>query len=113
MTIADSDFSHYYRTLAELGRQMLASRTGMIKLNYNRREEWLSAMDWGNHHLGTTRMSADPKNGRGGRQSQVHGVPNLYVAGSSVFPTYGASNPTLNLLALTLRLGDHLKKVMA
>ena len=38
---------------------------------------------------------------------------NLYVAGSSVFPTYGSSNPTMNLVALTLRLGDHLKKVMA
>ena len=46
-------------------------------------------------------------------QSKVHGVANLYVAGSSVFPTYGSSNPTLNLVALTLRLADHLKKVMA
>ena len=95
MTIADSDFAHYRRTLAELGRQLLASRTGMIKLNYNRREEWLAAMDWGNHHLGTTRMSADPKTGVVDAQGQVYGVPNLYVAGSSVFPTYGASNPTL------------------
>ena len=85
----------------------------MIKLNYDRREEWLAAMDWGNHHLGTTRMSADPKTGVVDAHGQVHGVPNLYVAGSSVFPTYGASNPTLNLLALTLRLGDQLKKVMA
>jgi len=45
--------------------------------------------------------------------SRVHGVANLYVAGSSVFPTYGSSNPTLNLVALTLRLADHLKKAMA
>jgi len=44
---------------------------------------------------------------------QVHGLANLYVAGSSLFPTYGASNPTLNLVALTLRLADHLKKVVA
>jgi len=42
----------------------------------------------------------------------VHGVGNLYIAGSSVFPTYSASNPTLNLIALTLRLADHLKKAM-
>ena len=113
MKIADSDFAHCRLALAELGRQLLASRTGMIKLTYNRRDEWLAAMDWGNHHLGTTRMSADAKTGVVDAQCQVHGVPNLYVAGSSVFPTYGASNPTLNLLALTLRLGDHLKKVMA
>ncbi len=70
-------------------------------------------MDWGNHHLGTTRMSADPKSGVVDADSKVHGVANLYVAGSSVFPTYGSSNPTLNLVALTLRLADHLKKVTA
>ena len=65
------------------------------------------------HHLGTTRMSDDPKRGVVDPDGLVHGVNNLYVAGSSVFPTYGSSNPTLNLIALTLRLGDHLKKVMA
>jgi choline dehydrogenase-like flavoprotein len=113
MKIADSDFDHYHRTIAELGRQLLAARSGMIKMNYSRREQWLAAMDWGNHHMGTTRMSDDAKNGVVDAQSQIYGVSNLFVAGSSVFPTYGASNPTLNLLALTLRLGDHLKKVMA
>jgi choline dehydrogenase-like flavoprotein len=43
----------------------------------------------------------------------VHGLANLYVAGSSVFPSYSASNPTMNLIALALRLADHLKKVTA
>ncbi|MBV9061553.1 MAG: GMC family oxidoreductase, partial [Alphaproteobacteria bacterium] len=70
---------------------------------------WLSAMDWGNHHMGTTRMHEDPKRGVVDANAQVHGLANLFVAGSSVFPTYGASNPTLNLIALTLRLADHLK----
>jgi choline dehydrogenase-like flavoprotein len=41
-------------------------------------------------------------------QCRVHGVDNLYIAGSSVFPTSGIANPTLTLLALTYRLGDHL-----
>ena len=113
MRIADSDFDRYRQTLAELGRQMLAARAGMVRLTYSQRHEWLAAMDWGNHHMGTTRMSDDPKNGVVDAQGQVYGVSNLYVAGSSVFPTYGSSNPTMNLLALTLRLGDHLKKVMA
>jgi choline dehydrogenase-like flavoprotein len=113
MRIADSDFDHYRLTLAELGRQLLAARSGMIRLNYDRRQEWLTGMDWGNHHMGTTRMNADPKSGVVDAQSQVHGIGNLYVTGSSVFPTYGSSNPTMNLVALTLRLGDHLKKVMA
>jgi choline dehydrogenase-like flavoprotein len=113
MRIADSDFDHYRRTLAELGRQLLAVRSGMIRLNYSKREQWLTALDWGNHHLGATRMHDDPKNGVVDAQGRVHGIANLFIAGSSVFPTYGASNPTLNLVAMTLRLGDHLKKVMA
>jgi choline dehydrogenase-like flavoprotein len=113
MTVADSDFDSYRRTLKELGRQLLAARTGMVRLNDGKRAQWMAAMDWGNHHLGTTRMSADPKSGVVDAQGQVHGVDNLYVTGSSVFPTYGSSNPTMNLVALTLRLGDHLKKVMA
>jgi choline dehydrogenase-like flavoprotein len=113
MTMADSDFDRYRQTLAELGRQLLAARIGMLRINYSHREQWLKAMDWGNHHLGTTRMSDDPKRGVVDAQSRVHGVENLYVAGSSVFPTYGSSNPTMNLLALTLRLADRLKQVMA
>src|SRR5262249_22490397 len=57
MRMADSVFDHYRRTLRELGRQLLASRTGMLRLSYSKREEWLKVLDWGNHHLGTTRMS--------------------------------------------------------
>ncbi len=85
----------------------------MIRLNQKTHGDWLSVMDWGNHHMGTTRMSADPKLGVVDANSRVHGIGNLYVAGSSVFPTYGASNPTLNLVALTLRLAAHLRRVFA
>ena len=113
MRVADADFANYRLTLTELGRQLLAAKTGMLRLNLKSRHEWLAGMDWGNHHLGTTRMSADPRSGVVDADSKVHGVANLYVAGSSVFPTYGSSNPTLNLVALTLRLADHLKKVTA
>jgi choline dehydrogenase-like flavoprotein len=62
------------------------------------------------HHLGTTRMSDNPLNGVVDSNCKVHGMSNLYVAGSSVFPTGGHANPTLTLVALTLRLADHLKK---
>ena len=113
MRISDQDFARYRRTLEELGRQLLASKAGMLRISYSHREEWLAAMDWGNHHLGTTRMSDDPAKGVVDADSKVHDVGNLFVAGSSVFPTYGSSNPTLNLIALTLRLADHLKKVSA
>lgn len=112
MRIADEDFARYRRTLAELGRQLLAGRAGMLRIDKHSREDWMKTMDWGHHHLGTTRMHADPKQGVVDADGLVHGLGNLYVAGSSLFPSYGASNPTMNLVALTLRLGDHLKKVM-
>ncbi|MDJ0947538.1 MAG: GMC family oxidoreductase [Alphaproteobacteria bacterium] len=61
------------------------------------------------HHMGTTRMSDDPKKGVVQGDCRVHGVDNLYIAGSSVFPTGGTVNPTLTIVALALRLADHLK----
>ena len=63
--------------------------------------------------MGTTRMHRDPTLGVVDENCRVHGVANLYVAGSSVFPTGGASNPTLTIVALALRLADHLKKQLA
>jgi choline dehydrogenase-like flavoprotein len=62
------------------------------------------------HHLGTTRMHPHSASGVVDADCRVHGVRNLYVAGSSVFPTYGCSNPTLTVVALSLRLADHLKR---
>lgn len=62
----------------------------------------------GGHHMGTTRMSDSPTDGVVDRNCKVHGVDNLFVAGSSVFPTGGVSNPTLTIAALALRLADHL-----
>ena len=109
MRISDQDFAHYRETMAELGRQLLAAGTGMIRLDRDKRSEWLEVIDWGNHHMGTTRMSDDPHQGVVDPNLAVHGVTNLFIAGSSTFPTYGASNPTLNLVALTLRLADHLR----
>jgi choline dehydrogenase-like flavoprotein len=62
----------------------------------------------GYHHMGTTRMSADPAEGVVTAHCNVFGYDNLFVAGSSVFSTSGWANPTLTLVALALRLGDHL-----
>lgn len=113
MHIAEADFARFVRTMKELGRQLLAARIGMLRINCHTPADFQANMDWGHHHLGTTRMSADPKSGVCDADGKVHGVGNLFVAGSSLFPSYSASNPTLNLVALTLRLADHLKKVMA
>ncbi len=64
------------------------------------------------HPMGTTRMSADANTGVVDANSQVHGVSGLYVAGSSVFTTSGYMNPTLMIVALSLRLADHLKSTL-
>jgi choline dehydrogenase-like flavoprotein len=71
---------------------------------------WPAQVNGGSHHMGTTRMSDDPKRGVVDRHCRVHDMENLYVAGSSVFPTCGSANPTLTLVALALRLADHLKE---
>ena len=64
------------------------------------------------HPSGTTRMSADPRIGVVDADCRVHGIDNLYVAGSSVFPTSGHFNPTLVIVALSARLADHLARRM-
>lgn len=66
----------------------------------------------GHHHMGTTRMHDDPKQGVVNADSQVHGISNLYITGSSVFPTSGYANPTLTIIALALRLADRMKLIM-
>ena len=61
------------------------------------------------HHIGTTRMSSMAANGVVDVNCRVHGTDNLYIAGSSVFPTSGHANPTLTIVALALRLADYLR----
>lgn len=62
------------------------------------------------HHMGTTRMSRDPRTGVTDPDCRVHGLANLYVAGSSVFPTAGHANPTPTIIALALRLAELLRR---
>ncbi len=62
------------------------------------------------HQMGTTRMHDDPRKGVVDRDCRLHSTSNVFVAGSSVFTTCGCSNPTLTIVALTLRLADHLKQ---
>lgn len=71
-------------------------------------DDWVDKIVGGPHHMGTTRMAADPRHGVVDENCRVHSVSNLYVAGCSVFPTGGYVNPTFSMLMLTLRLADHL-----
>ena len=64
------------------------------------------------HHIGTTRMSSDPTQGVVDANLKVHSLGNLYVAGSSVFPSTGISNPTFTIITLSIRLAEHLAGVL-
>ncbi|MEL6980441.1 MAG: GMC family oxidoreductase [Pseudomonadota bacterium] len=65
-------------------------------------------LSFGNHHLGGCRMSETVETGVVDADCRVHGLENLYVAGSGVFSTGGAANPTFTVVQLALRLADHL-----
>ncbi|CAN5142906.1 GMC family oxidoreductase [soil metagenome] len=95
-----------------IGAEFARSGFGRVQL-----AEWLTDAQgnwpdelWGGcHHLGTTRMSDSPRSGVVDRNCRSHSVRNLFAAGGSVFPTAGYANPTLTLVALALRLADHLE----
>jgi choline dehydrogenase-like flavoprotein len=91
----------------ELRRQKIAEVTLDAPL---RTRDWPGHLEGTWHHMGTTRMHDSPRQGVVDRDCRVHGMTNLYVAGSSVFPTAGANFPTYTLVALALRLADHLAR---
>lgn len=79
-------------------------------------EDWLftpkpGCLKPGDHHMGTIRMSESPDDGIVDANCKIHNVDNLYVSSSAVFPTVGYANPTMAIVALSLRLGEHLKSL--
>ena len=75
-------------------------------------EEAMTLWAVNGHHIGTTRMSNLPTEGVVDENLKVHSLDNLYVAGSSVFPTAGLANPTMTIIALSARLADHLEQAI-
>ncbi|WP_376742629.1 GMC family oxidoreductase [Ensifer canadensis] len=108
--ISDLEYKTLLR-IAELSHEALArAELPTPKLEpwvTERRTQDLVIIDMA-HTLGTTRMSTSPKTGVVDLHCRVHGINNLYIAGGSVFPTSGHANPTLTILALAIRLADHL-----
>jgi choline dehydrogenase-like flavoprotein len=112
--LSDVDRRSVVRSLEVLGAAVGAAGLGRLRLLVGEDDRsWPDDLIGGYHHMGTTRMSADPRDGVVDRDCRVHGVANLYVAGSSVFPTAGSGTPTMTLVALALRLGHHLEREMA
>jgi choline dehydrogenase-like flavoprotein len=104
------------RTVAELARTF-SGEMKRIGLPEPDKPEWLrdhslDAIPFTDvaHPTGTTRMADDPKKGVVDPDCGVHGVEGLFIAGSSVFPTGSHANPTLMVVALSIRLADTLKK---
>lgn len=99
-----------------LGQQIGAAGIGRVKLKEFLLDGDVQLPDYtsgGWHHLGTTRMSDDPKHGVVDANCKIHGIDNLYIAGSSCYTTGGAVNPTLTVVAISLRLANHIKEKMA
>ena len=99
------DFLNVEQTLRILGDTLVRTGNGRVRVNNDR---IYLQVDGGGHTLGTTRMGTSPSTSVVDRDCRVHGYGNLFVAGSSVFPTGGYANPTLTIVALALRLADTL-----
>lgn len=65
------------------------------------------------HNMGTARMSDDPEDGVTNRWGQVHNIPNLFVSDGGLFPSSGAGNPTLTIVALAIRQAEHIASRMS
>ncbi len=103
------------RTLSLIATELSASGVAQVDpgpsiLAHGWPASWEKEGTW--HHMGTTRMHDSPSQGVVDRDGKVHGLANLYIAGSSVFPTAGANFPTITLTALALRLAAHLSSAL-
>ena len=116
----DWRISSHERMTARVLTQMIAFEVLARKLGVTRLQGWLfedgavadNDLVGNYHHIGTTRMAADPRLGVVDSDCRLHDAANMFIAGCSVFPTGGHANPTLTIVALALRLSAHLKKML-
>lgn len=107
--LSDGDRASVVRATELLGAELGRADLGRLRITIDENAaEWPADLAGGWHHMGTTRMHENPSQGVADGTCRVHGMRNLYVAGSSVFTTAGSATPTLTIVALALRLADHL-----
>jgi len=105
--------SEYIRTIAsEFGRLGLGSYDLKQVALLDDETAWVQMATDNNHHMGTTRMHESDKLGVVDSNCQVHGIDNLYIGSSAVFPSSASSHPTLTILALCIRVADRLKGLL-
>ncbi|MDR7376898.1 choline dehydrogenase-like flavoprotein [Rhodoferax ferrireducens] len=88
------------------------ARSGVATFDFDEKsleKDLLRFGAYGGHHVGTARMGADPKTSVVDKNCAVHGLPNLHIASSAVFPTSSQANPTLMIVAMALRLASHIQ----
>jgi choline dehydrogenase-like flavoprotein len=107
--------------LTDLDQKTYNQTTALYQAAVNKLGGTVSYQPWTNvksqlvvngHHMGTTRMHNDPQQGVVDVNLKVHSLKNLYCAGASVFPSAGISNPTFTIITLSIRLADHLRKLL-
>ena len=103
----DSDSENVRESVRVLATELGRSGCGRVSLRITDHNPW--PLRPANHPMGTTRMHSDPRKGVVDPDCRIHGIDNLFIAGSSVFPTSGFANPTLTLVALALRLSERLR----
>lgn len=103
---------HVKRLTTLVGVSAGAAGLGRVRLeDHDDVPYWAMVTSW--HQMGTTRMAESPTSGVCDPQGRVHGTRALYMAGASLFPRAGSSNPTLTIVALSMRMADHIKSEIA
>jgi choline dehydrogenase-like flavoprotein len=110
----NQDIDSLKRTLELLSTELTRSKVAQLEFDQSTLAYDLTRYGaYGGHHIGTARMGADTRSSVVDAQCRVHSVANLFIAGSAVFPTSSQANPTLTLIALSLRLSRTLSKTLS
>ena len=103
--VGDAVHESVYRLQEVLGQELAARGVGRL-IPGEGEPRYTDA----SHHMGTTRMGHGPQDGVVDTEGRVFGTDNVFLAGSSVFPSVGHQNPTFTLVALALRMAEHLAR---
>ena len=99
-------------SLISLGEFLIDKNIGRISIDEYIFEEKFKSVFAGTHQMGGTIMGINYKNSVVDKNLKVHSIQNLFITGSSVFATSGHGHPTYTIICLSLKLGDHLKKIL-
>jgi choline dehydrogenase-like flavoprotein len=108
-SISEKEMKTVLEAVKAVGRESALKKVGVVKASDDLiSKEIFNQDDAINHHIGTTRMATSRSNGVVDSNLKCFDFDNLYIAGSSVFPTSSIVNPTFTIVALSLRLGEYL-----